>query len=341
MGDKIISISPDDGTYNALPAPGGSLSRNGEELEDTILGQSFQSTEAGLISWSISATARYKGFAGYKATVKKAGTSTSASGLSMSQLEGQTYMIDDFSKSLWDQSAAVTVYDNGTDVTSDVDNINHLFGQVTFNDSYTVTGPVTVDCSYLPLSSFGKAQSFNLTMTANTIDDSDLSTVQSNSGFRTYKMGLRTVSLDLSSFYDTSNEFFTTLKNRDQVIIELNPDGNQKSVARGFFRMLTDEQSGDVGAQEEESVTFNLNVQESDQVPFDWYHASDTTLNQAIVDMLNAWEDRGTVWAKYLPDGTNGYKGELVPTDVSLSSGLDSMAEFTCNGQGSGELTSV
>jgi len=341
MGAKTIKISPDDSTYNALPGPSGSISKNGEEITDTILGQSFQSTEAGLIDWSIESSAYYKGFAGYKATVKKAGTSTSTTGESMSQLDGQTYMIDDFSKSLWDQGANVIVYDNGSDVTSNVNNINYLFGQVTFEDTYTVSGPVTVDCSYFPLSSFGKAGDFTLTMSAETKNETDRDSVQSNGGFRVYSMGLRTVSLELSSFYDTANNFFTTLKNREQIIIEINPDGNSKSVARGYFRLITDEQSGEVGALEEESVTFNLNVQDANQVPFEWYHTSDTTLYQAIKNLLDAWENQGTAYSKYLPDGTNGYKGEVVPTDVSLSSTMDGMNEFTATMQGTGELTAV
>lgn len=341
MGAKRIQISPDDSTYNDLPGPSGSRSLNGEEITDTILGQSFQSTEAGLLTWSIDSSAYYKGFAGYVATVKRAGTSTSVTGESMSQLEGQTYMIDDFSKSLWDQGATVTVYDNSSDVTDQVDNINHLFGKVTFQDGYTVTGPVTVDCSYYPLNDIAKAGSLSLTMSAETKDESDRPTVQDNGGFRVYSMGLRTVSAEIGAFYDTSNTFFTDLKDRAQIIIEINPDGNQKSVARGYFRMVTDELSGDVGALEEESLTFNLSVQDADQTPFDWYHTSDTTLPQAIKDLLDAWEAQGTCWAKYLPDGTNGWKGEVVPTDMSLESALNGMNEFSATMQGTGELTSV
>ena len=341
MGAKRILISPDDSTYNDLPGSSGTRSLNNEEIDDTILGQSYASTEAGLSDWSFESAAYYKNYPGYKGTIKKAGTATSTTGESCSQLNGQTYMIDDITKSLWSQESIVTVYDDGSDVTDQVDNINHLFGQITFKDSYTVSGSVTVDCSYFPLNSIAKAGDLTLTMSAETKNETDRDSVQSNNGFRVYSMALRTVSVELSSFYDTSNDFFSTLKNRDQIIIEINPDGNQKSIARGYFRLTSDELSGDVGALEEESLTFSLNVQSADQVPFDWYHASDTPLYKAVRDLLDTYINQSTCYAKYLPDGTNGWKGEVVPTDVSLSSALDGNNEFTATMQGTGELTTV
>jgi len=341
MGAKRIQISPDDSTYNDLPGPSGTRSLNGEEITDTILGQSFQSTEAGLMDWSIDSTAYYKGFPGYKATIKRAGTSTSVTGESLSQLEGQTYMVDDFTKSLWSQDATVTVYDDGSDVTDQVDNINYLFGKVTFKDGYTVTGAITADFSYFPLEAIAKAGDITLSMTAETKNTTSRDEVQSNGGFRVYDMGLRTVSLELGSFYDASNDFFAELTGREQWIIEVNPDGNQKSVARGYFRLTSDELSGEVGALEEESLTFQLSVQDANQVPFDWYHATDTSLPQAIRDLLDTWEEQATCWTKYLPDGSSGWKGETVPTDLSLSSTMDGMNEFTATMQGTGELTTV
>lgn len=65
MSDKTIHING-----HALPSPGGSLAINGEEIDDTILGASWQSRYIGLLSWNLSARAYMKGVAGFQAQIK-------------------------------------------------------------------------------------------------------------------------------------------------------------------------------------------------------------------------------------------------------------------------------
>jgi hypothetical protein len=341
---KKIQVSNDGGsTWADIPGPSGSMSRDGEQIDDTILGQAFQSQQPGLISWSTDATGYYKGFPGYHATIKEIGaSSTSVTGGAMSQENGQTYRIDNAAHEIWDQSATTTIYDNGAQVAdSNIESIDYLFGRVTFVSGYTVTGPVTADFSYYATNTVGKGRQISLSQTANPVDNTDLPTAQANNGFRTYEVGLRTVAVSLSGVYDAASGFFTALKNRDETILEINPDGNSQSVARGYFKPSSQSQSGNVGALEDEEVQFVLSVQSADVTPFAWDHAAATTLADSLMWLLDAWEGGTTIDARYLPDGSTGYQGTAVPTDVSMNVTLDGMVEFSANLQGSGELNSV
>lgn len=343
---KELYIKENGGsTYYMLPGSSGEFSVEAETIEDTIFGQTFNSNESGLITWTLNGNAVYKGQAGYTTTIKKQGTTTATTGEAMSVESGQIYKVDAATKEIWDRSATITVYDGTSDVTSEVEWYDYLFGRVKFDDTYTVVGAITADFSYFPTSALGKSNSFSLTMTADTIDTSDFGTVQGNSGYRTYDPGLRTVSIDLSGIYDSTAALKDEVTGRNELIIEVDLGAYGKSVARGFFKALTQSQSGDVGALEEESVTFELTVpyaaDGSIYRPFGWYHATDTTLSQAIQIALTEFENETKPDLKYLYDGTNGWEGTVVLTDVSLETGLDSLNSFTINGQGTGAFTAV
>lgn len=202
---------------------------------------------------------------------------------------------------------------------------------------------IRVTGASLALTQICTMNQFTLTQQANAVDETNMCDVQSNGGFRQYIVGLKTVMLDLSGFFSVSAAFQAALTNRSLVVIEIGPDGSNKSYARGFFKPSSQGQSGKVGALEEESVKYELFVPDIEllQSPFKWYHANDTTLNTAIQTLLSAWESDALVEAQYLYDGTNGWTGEAVPTDVSLKGGIGNLNEFTVNLQGSGALTAV
>lgn len=87
MGAKKVQILYANGnnTWNTIPSPSAELSVEGEEIEDTILGASWQSDWVGLINWSVSATAYFKGKAGYQAKIKKDGTEMPAKSFELTQ----------------------------------------------------------------------------------------------------------------------------------------------------------------------------------------------------------------------------------------------------------------
>lgn len=341
---KRIRISTDDATYYTLPGNSAELRNEAGELNDTIFGQDFSSGETGLISWTLNTNALYKGFAGYIVSLKKQGATTAMVDEAMSLVSGKTYIITAPTKRIIDPDVAVVVEDNAVAVDEDdIESINYMTGEVTFVSSYVPTTPVTMTASYFPTSEIAGAKSFTLTQTAEAIDETDIPTAKANGGYSVFSGGLKTVSLELSGIYKTSNAFATALAARETVIIEINPDNSGLSVARGIFKFANQGQSGDVGGLEEETISLRLSVPDNDKMatPFTWIHSGSTTLNQGVVALLDAWLNGDTVYAQYLPDGTTGFKGEVVPTDISLTGGLEAMNEFTVNLQGSGAPTAV
>lgn len=343
---KRIRLSDDDGsTYSTLPGNSAELRNEAGEIVDTIFGQNFQSSESGLIGWTVSSNALYKGFAGYVATLKQQGTSTAMTDEAMSQVGStSTYEIDDAAKNIFDRGTALTVSDDGSAVAaSNIKEINYLFGTVTFIDSYTVTGAVTISGNFFPTASMCGANSFTLTQNAEGIDNTDLCKAQTNGGYREFEYGLRQVALELSGIYSAANGNLAKLTSRETYIIELNPDGSNDSVARGYFRMGSQGQSGNVGALEEEGISFVLNVPDDETVatPFAWSHTSTSTINAAIKMAIDAWEAGTFLKVQYLPDGSTGIEGDTVITEISLSGGLEAMNEFSVNLQGTGATSTV
>ena len=345
---KLVQLSDDGGSvFDTLPGSSGELTEEREELSDTIFGQTFNSNEVGLINWSVSANAFYKGFAGYQAKVLQQGTSTAFTGEVFSLVSGKTYTIDDDTKEIWDRTVSLDFLDGVTPIVeADILNVDYLFGSVTFVASFTPAGVVSADGNYYPTAAIAGASSYTLTQTADTKQTTDFDTAQTNGGFHTFLPGLRSVSAELSGFYDITNGFLAALKAGTEVIIEINPDGlteSAGSVARGFFKPITHGQSGDVGALEEETVEFRLTVPNVPKllIPFSWQHAGASTIDTAIKIAITAWLNETVIDVQYLEDGVAGVKGECVVTDISLEGALDGMNAFSIDVQGSGVETVV
>src|SRR5690606_2833917 len=78
------------------------------------------------------------GSPGWKAKVKRSGTSTTFTDEPASLVSDTTYQIDDETKQVWDRSAPVVVKDDGNEVDpDDIDHIDYLYGKATFIGGYT------------------------------------------------------------------------------------------------------------------------------------------------------------------------------------------------------------
>lgn len=346
MPAKVVRVSDDGGSnWFTLPGNQAEFSQEGNNIEDTIFGQNYQSGLTGLIGWQVDANGLYKGYAGYVAKIMKSGTTTSMTDEAMSLVSGKTYQVTASTKRLFDRNVPLVFEHNTNVVIADADilSVDHLFGRVTFAPSFTPTGSVIVTGSYLPLAQLGKGKSFTLTQTANAVDTTDFATAQANTGLRTFQYGLKTVELELGGIFDSSAALAALLKSRAELVVEIQPDGSGLSVARGFFRSMSRGQSGDVGELEEETISLSLSVpdQANVVVPFKWLHASNTSLNQGVRKALDAWANETELQVQYLYDGVNGIAGDVIVTDASLSGGLEQMNEFSFTFQGSGADAAV
>jgi hypothetical protein len=337
---KRVRISPDDGvTFYTFPGNTAELTREGQDLKDTIFGQNYESGMTGLFSAAISANGLYKGYAGYMAVIKKSGSSTVFTDEATTLVSGKTYKITNAVKNVWNRAVAVVVEDGGVAIdAADIESIDYLHGRVTLDSGYTPSGAITFTGAYFPMTQVAKGRSYNLTQTANAIDNSTFETVQANGGYRTFEPGLKTVKLGLTGVYATSNAFEALLAARAEAVIEINADGQGKSIARGWFRPMSLGQSGDVGDLEEQTLDFTLAVPDQEDIilPFSWLHDATSTLNRAIKEALLAWQNDTATVVDYLPDGTNGFEADAIVTDLSLSGGMEAMNEFTVKFQLSG-----
>lgn len=339
---KRIQLSADNVTFYTLPGNSGELSNEAGQLDDTIFGHEFQSNFPGLVGWQVQANGIFKGFAGYEVGLRITGTAIAITAEPMSLVSGKTYQITATTKRILAHNLTYTVSVGGTAVSaSNIESIDTLFGTVTFISTYTVSGAVTFTGSYLPTTVVGGSRTFSLTQTADAVDETTIPEAQANNGHRIFAAGLKTASIELSGVYAISNNFRTLLTNRDEHIFEICPDNSNLAVARGYFRFISQGQSGDVGALEEETVSLVLSVPDTEKVQsaFSWNIATASTLNPAIKVALDAWLAGDELYVRYLPDNNVGVTGAGVVTDISLSGGLEDMNEFTVNLQGSGQLT--
>ena len=339
---KSIRLSADGVTgWSTLPGNSGELSNEAGQLDDTIFGQEFQSNHPGLIGWTINANAILKGIAGYEVGMRIAGAPVVMTAQPMSAVPGEvnTFQITDVSRRIMDIGTVMTFYAAGVIIAdSDILWVDPLQGKVRF------TGPqvtVTTTGAYRPTTVIGGTRDFTLTQTAEAIDETTIPEAQLNDGHFLYGYGLKTVSLDISGVYAASNQSMVRLKSREEYIVEIRPRNNDDIVARGYFRYVTQGQSGEVGQLEEESITLSLSVpvMEKLRAPFTWHIAQSANIPAALRLAIESWQNKLRVHVDYTPDGLVGGRGEAVVTDISLAGGLDSMNEFTVNLQGHNEMT--
>jgi len=341
---KRVRLSDDAGVnWYTLPGNSAELTNEAGTIEDTIFGQDFASTQTGLIGASINANGLYKGFAGYVAVLKKGGTPTAMTAEAMTLVSGKTYKITNAVKNFWDHTVTPTFTDNAVPVPpGDIESIDYLFGRVTFTAGHTIAGAIVLATgTYIPMTQIARGTGFNLTQTADMVDDTDFEIAQANDGHRKFIYGLKTVGLELTGIFSSTNAFRQLLDDRAEICIDLNPDGTLKSVARGLFKAVNTGQSGDVGDQEVETLTFELSVPDDPDLvtPFKWLHDATTTLSQSLRVALAAWEAKTTILGQYLWDGTNGIEADVLISDISLAGGLEVMNEFTVNLQISDVIT--
>lgn len=195
------------------------------------------------------------GVAGYVFLIKKSGTSTPLTGETCSNTVGNTWVIDDTNKNVFNRTTAVTFYDNAVVIpVGDIESIDYLFGKVTFTG--VKVGPITVDGAYVPLTTIAGGKEASLTMTSSVLDN----TAIGNVGYHTKKQGVLDVNISSTRFYDYDEDFSVVLGARTPLVIEITPDGTKSY--RGWFVVEGNDISLDIDSLEEESLTFSLDGDE-------------------------------------------------------------------------------
>lgn len=110
--------------------------------------------------------------AGYNAKLYRSGTSTAMTAEATTLVTGKTYRITNAAKRMLDPAVAVVVDDGGSPVSaSDILSIDYLHGLVTFDPSYTVSGAVTFDANYLPLTQIADVYNASFSTSVMMLDD--------------------------------------------------------------------------------------------------------------------------------------------------------------------------
>ena len=344
MAAKRIRVRLNDqAPWRTLPGASGEKRTEQATWEDTVFGQEFTSEDSGLGQVTISANAYFKGVAGYTARLRKGGTPTALADAPTTLLEGKTYQITDATRRVLDYASPATVRVAGVDQTANVASVDYLNGTVTFIDTYTPTTAPTVTGMYVPLVTLGSARGFTLTQTAAEIEDTTYEKAQANNGWRTFYSGLKTVRFEASGIYDAADDFLTQMNSRALAYIEVSPNNSNNTVFRGFFKRAAHGQSGNVGALEESTMTFNLWVPDGSLVesPFRWYF-NGSTLNLAVQDVLKAWQAGSRdLDVQYLPDGLKGTQHDAIVTECSLTNAIDGQNEFSFTFRGDGAPVAV
>jgi hypothetical protein len=108
--------------------------------------------------------------AGFRVTVRMAGTPTIFTDAATTDLGSNRFQVTDSSKRVFSTEHAVTVKDGATTLDAADYAVDYLFGVVTLNDA--PSGAVTVSARYLPLYTVAEARSLEVNESAAELDTS-------------------------------------------------------------------------------------------------------------------------------------------------------------------------
>ena len=109
----------------------------------------------------------------------------------------------------------------------------------------------------------------------------------------------------------------------------------------GLFFPISTSQRGDVGALEEETFTGSLKVASAD-ITAVFFAAAHGTAAEALNFLWKAFNTGCDVWVEYAPDGVAKGRtvnvGRALVADMSFTTSLDQVPEFSLSLEGSGPL---
>lgn len=191
----------------------------------------------------------------YNTLIRSSGTSTATTGEATTSLGSNEYQITDTAKQTWDRQVAPTVYVASSIVTTGY-TVDYLFGIIKFDSSQT--GAVTVDCNYLPMTEIVGGTNYNLELTADVLDTTDIAFARNNSGYRRHSTGFIGATLSIDRLYDLDSQYRNGLLNGQSYLVEIRPNTSTVTI-RGWFIVESAGLSGDISSLEMENLNFHLN----------------------------------------------------------------------------------
>ena len=193
------------------------------------------------------------GKASYNTKVKISGVSTAMTSQAMTVVTGNTYQINSTARRVWNPNGSFAFTNLGSTIAaSNIVSIDYLFGKVTFATSKTTV--VLASGTYLPVANIIGANSYTLNLSRAVLDDTDFT---STGWVSRGTVGLLDAKVSLSRWEDLDVDYFDILNDETKVVLDLAP-GGESLLARGFFKLESDNLSGDVAGLEAAELAFVL-----------------------------------------------------------------------------------
>ena len=193
------------------------------------------------------------GKASYNTKVKISGVSTAMTSQAMTVVTGNTYQINSTARRVWNPNGSFAFTNLGSTIAaSNIVSIDYLFGKVTFATSKTTV--VLASGTYLPVANIIGANSYTLNLSRAVLDDTDFT---STGWVSRGTVGLLDAKVSLSRWEDLDVDYFDILNDETKVVLDLAP-GGESLLARGFFKLESDNLSGDVAGLEAAELSFVL-----------------------------------------------------------------------------------
>lgn len=189
--------------------------------------------------------------AGRLISLKVSGVATLFTGEATTSTGHLTYQITNAAKRVWDRAAAITVKDGGV-VTGEAFTLNRLAGTVTFG-TVNAARVITIDGSYLPLSTLAEAHQVDLSCSATYSDE----TVFGMTDTLLVQQLERDCSGTITRFKSIDTYLVAAYDAAVPIVIEYSPDGGTTPHFRAWALLNKNAFQGSPKTLIDESVAFD------------------------------------------------------------------------------------
>lgn len=316
---KSILVSSNNGlTWNSLPSSSSDFGIEAEGIESTVFGDRFRSKTKGLKSWSSNTNVIYKNAVGYKTKLLKQNGSLPFYNVPTTKVANNTFELA--GQPLIEEVTAVMV--DGVPTSNYT--VNHLLGSVTVE----AEGGVTVSGSTCIFSDIEGVTSFNLSLSAETINTSYLNRKNRENEYTDYRQGIKTVEFSVDTI-NSGYDWDYYIESRDKFVVEVQVG---VSKARGYFKLRSVGNTLGIDDNEVQSLNFTLYAPTTQDGFFAWLHPP---LPTSITTLIAAWETDKYLYLQYKKDG-NIIQGKAFPSSITISGSISSMLEIDVTFRGTG-----